>query len=241
MSKPYKPYYDLTPSMDEAPGANFEIDIYGTHPVTKEARIVESEQLPELEEVSFNDTFQDAPTNRERRLREAGFQQQVKPQPGTPNQQLQKPAPQDTTDQDPNAQQGPPAKKAPPPPPPTDPAVDKKIVDGEHQTLMSIGQMPDPQPEDNHQLHNTQHRTELANPKLSETQRAVLVDHIQKQSKMGSSKAKSVNDLNSGTSDYSQPSSKQKESSTRGAQRNLSMAARENRFLNAKKVAFGGR
>lgn len=241
MKKPYRPYFDLTPSMDDAPGASFEINNYGMNPVTREARTIEAAKEPPFDEILFDDTFQDIPTTRERRLREAGFQAQAKPQPGVSPNQIKptaNPATQAADQQNPQA-------KTPPPPPPTDTGTDKKIIDGEHQSLMSVGQMPDPQPEDNHQLHNTAHRAELANPKLSETQRSTMIDHIGKQAKLGANKAKFAAD-NGKQAPISQAAgnnkdvSKSKESAT-NRQQNLSMEARHNRFLNAKKTAFGGR
>src|SRR5713101_1929624 len=53
-----------------------------------------------------------------------------------------------------------------------------KIIDGEHKTLMTVGQIAEAMEGDDDDLHMYEHRIFLAEPKLSETQRSAMLKHM---------------------------------------------------------------
>jgi len=141
----------LDPPQDFEPGAEFEIDSFGTK---KGAVLRESDKVspyPEFEPHDDTATLAAARTTDRKPVRflEANnprFEKGIPTEGGTS------------------------AKGRP------DSSV--KIVDGEHKTLLSIGRMNEALDDDNHPGHILEHRMLLADPNLTETQRASLLDHI---------------------------------------------------------------
>lgn len=68
----------------------------------------------------------------------------------------------------------------------------KKLVDGEHKSLLILGRINEAMENDDHDSHIYSHRIELADPKLSETRRAALMDHIESHVKAKGAKLKAV-------------------------------------------------
>jgi hypothetical protein len=81
------------------------------------------------------------------------------------------------------------------------PAIDDKstsknynsqIIDGEHKSLLSLGKINESMEDDEHGEHILEHRILLANPKLTETQRANLMAHIESHVKAKGKKMKEL-------------------------------------------------
>lgn len=116
-------------------------------------------------ESSFNDTFREFPSVREQRLREAAPWQFER---GVPTNG--KTSSRNYKDGDGNV----------------------KIIDGEHKTLLALGKISEAVDSDDHDSHIYQHRLQLADPKLSETQRMGLMEHISQHVKQRGAKIKAV-------------------------------------------------
>lgn len=54
-----------------------------------------------------------------------------------------------------------------------------KIIDGEHKSLMSVGKINEAMEDDDDVRHLGEHRLMLADPKMTETQRAALLTHME--------------------------------------------------------------
>jgi hypothetical protein len=67
-----------------------------------------------------------------------------------------------------------------------------QIIDGEHKTLLALGKISEAMDDDDHSGHIFEHRMLLANPNLSETQRAGLLEHISDHTKKHHKKLKAV-------------------------------------------------
>lgn len=150
---------------EEEMGATFEIDRFhaGRHPVTKQSRLRASmKRLPPNTESSFDDTFQDLPTVRQRRLREAA--DPWKFSRGVPTNDKTS-----STNYD-----------------------NDSIIDGEHKTLLALGKINEAMEGDDHDSHIYKHRLQLADPNLSETRRAALMDHIESHRKAKGKKLKAI-------------------------------------------------
>jgi hypothetical protein len=163
----------LDPSREEVePGASFEIDSFGgRNPITKQARVRESSRLgpPETSD-PFDDTHKMSLVQSEsplmRKLREAGPPSDGKFSRGVPTN--------DSTSTS------------------NYPRSATQIIDGEHKTLLALGKISEAMEDDVHPEHLLAHRILLADPNLSETQRAGLLDHIADHSKKNKRKLKAV-------------------------------------------------
>jgi len=156
---------DLRPGLETEPGASFEADSFGgRHPVTKRVRMRESVRPAAPDTTSsFDDTFLERPKVRRSRLQEAN------------NWKFERGVPTNDETSTENY-----------------PKQMNTIIDGEHKTLMSIGRITEAMEEDDHRSHILEHRALLANPNLSETQRAALIQHISDHSKKHRKKLKAV-------------------------------------------------
>ncbi len=67
-----------------------------------------------------------------------------------------------------------------------------KIIDGEHKSLLTLGKINEAMEEDDHQGHIFKHRLQLADPNLTETQRAGLMEHLADHVKKQRKKLKAV-------------------------------------------------
>jgi len=67
-----------------------------------------------------------------------------------------------------------------------------QIIDGEHKSLLSLGKINEAMEDDEHSEHILEHRILLANPKLSETQRANLMAHLESHVKARGKKMKEL-------------------------------------------------
>ena len=155
--------FDMRPSLDDPPGASFEIDSFGgRHPVTKLARTRETrKKLPPDTESSFCDTFIDVPAFRLRRLSEAD---NWKFSRGVPTNDKTSSKNYDTD----------------------------SIIDGEHKTLTVLGKINEAMEDDDHKSHIYKHRLQLSDPKLSETRRNALLEHISDHLKKQGKKLKAI-------------------------------------------------
>lgn len=156
---------DFTLPREEEMGATFEIDSFGgRNPVTKQSKLKASKSLPPDTDPYFNDTFIDVPAFRMKRFREhmAGNNGQFAR--GVPTNDK-------TSSQNYNNDQ---------------------IIDGEHKTLTVLGKINEAMEDDDHKAHIYKHRLQLSDPKLSETRRAALMDHIESHRKAQGKKLKAI-------------------------------------------------
>lgn len=162
----YQP--DLTPSLADDIGPTFEIDSFGgRHPVTKRAKVRESiRPIPEETDDVFNDTF---------RLREAQFPGHFSDRGSNNNPRFERGVPTNGKTSTDNYGRG-----------------KTQIIDGEHKTLLALGKISEAMEDDDHPGHILEHRMLLANPNLSETQRAGLLEHIADHTKKQRKKIKAV-------------------------------------------------
>jgi len=147
---------DLRPSSADDSGWDGEIDSFGgRHPVTKAVKLKESAKaVPPDTTVAFDDTFRELPEMRRHRLKEADGWKFTR---GVPTDDTSS-----TTNYSPDL---------------------IKIIDGEHKSLLSLGRINEAMEEDDHRGHIMRHRLQLADPHLSETARAALMEHIADHSK----------------------------------------------------------
>jgi hypothetical protein len=156
-------FFDLP--QEEEMGATFEIDSFGgRNPVTKQTRFKEStaEPLPPDTESSFDDTFRELPSVRSRRLLEAADPWQFSR--GVPTNDKTSAKNYNTN----------------------------SIIDGEHKTLTVLGKINEAMEDDDHDTHIYKHRLQLSDPKLSETRRAGLLEHIADHVKKKGQKLKAI-------------------------------------------------
>jgi hypothetical protein len=148
--------FDLRPSLDDSPGVSFA-------PAKKvRARETGARKAPPDTTSSFDDTFREIPSTRQRRLRES---QPWQFQRGVPTND--KTSAQNYND-------------------------DEKLIDGEHKTLLALGKINEAVEGDDHDGHIYKHRLQLSDPKLSETQRMGLMEHISNHIKMKGKKLKAI-------------------------------------------------
>jgi hypothetical protein len=166
----YQP--DLTPSMAEDPGWTGEVDSFGgRHPVTREAKVRSRlrESAPLTEDV-FDDTFKLVEIHLTDTEREASPMRRLREHgPG----QFSRGVPTNSQTSSKNYKSDP-------------------IIDGEHKTLLSLGKINEAFEDDDHMSHIHEHRMLLANPNLSETQRAGLMAHVDSHKKESRKKLKAV-------------------------------------------------
>lgn len=67
-----------------------------------------------------------------------------------------------------------------------------QIIDGEHKSLLSLGKINEAMEDDDHSGHILEHRILLSNPKLTETQRANLMQHLESHIKAKGKKMKEL-------------------------------------------------
>jgi hypothetical protein len=166
---------DFTLPQEEEMGATFEIDSFGgRNPVTKQSRIRESrKRLPPDTESYFNDTFQETPTIRQRRLREASVPTgQAQFSRGVPTNDKTSADNYDNDD----------------------------IIDGEHKTLTVLGRINEAMEGDDHNKHIFKHRMLLSDPKLSETRRVAIMEHIKDHMDKQGKKLKAIDAAKKGES-----------------------------------------
>lgn len=155
-------FFDLPGELE--PGPSFEADSFGgRNPVTKQAKVRESARLgPPETSDSFDDTFQVTSA----RLREGAGSNAGKFARGVP-----------TNDKTSSTNY---------------PDDNVKIIDGEHKTLMDIGRISEAMEDDDHTQHILKHRLQLADPKLSYSQRESLQKHIETHVKANKKKMKEI-------------------------------------------------
>lgn len=163
---------DLRPSLADDPGVSFEQDSFGgRHPVTKLARVRASARKAPPDTTSpFDDTFQETPVNRQKRLRECMREATMSPS-GTGNFSRGVPTNDKTSSKNYDS---------------------NKIIDGEHKTLTILGKINEAMEDDDHQSHIYKHRLQLSDPQLSETRRNALLEHISDHVKKHGKKLKAV-------------------------------------------------
>jgi hypothetical protein len=152
---------------EEEIGALFEIDSFGgRNPVTREFKLRESKaKLPPDTDSYFDDTFVETPVFRKRRLREASI----------PVGQAQFSRGVPTNDKSSSKNYD-----------------NDSIIDGEHKTLTILGKINEAMEDDDHKAHIYKHRLQLSDPKLSETRRNALLEHITDHVKKQGKKLKAV-------------------------------------------------
>lgn len=72
------------------------------------------------------------------------------------------------------------------------------IIDGEHKTLTVLGKINEAMEDDDHKSHIYKHRLQLSDPKLSETRRNALLEHIADHIKKQGKKLKTIDAAKSG-------------------------------------------
>ncbi len=159
--------FDLTPSLDDPPGVSFEVDSFGNRfPVTRKTKLRETrKRLPPNTESHYDATFIEIPPFRAKRLREASIPTgQAQFSRGVPTNDK-------TSSQNYNSDQ---------------------IIDGEHKTLTVLGKINEAMEDDDHKTHIFKHRLQLSDPKLSETRRNALLEHITDHLKKQGKKLKAI-------------------------------------------------